>query len=68
MIDKLMFFDQQRCVGYVFLFLGGNDVDNAADTLAINKVKDDCDTFCNLLGLKFLGAKIIYAQVEERFE
>ena len=68
LIERLQFFDRQRWVGYVFVFLGGNDIDNAADTLAVNKVKDECDTFCNLLRLKFPGAKIIFSQVEERFE
>ena len=66
--NKLRNRNEQRWVGYVFVFLGGNDIDNAADTLAVNKVKDECNKFCSLLRLKFPGAKIVYAQVEERLE
>ena len=54
-------------VGYVFVILGGNDLDNARDLAEVNQVKDDCIEFTNQVRLTFPDSKIIFCQIEERF-
>ena len=53
---------------YVFVFLGGNDLDNAWGLGEVCGVMKDCDTFLDQLRVVFPNAKFVVAQVEERFE
>ena len=65
--DKLRRTEVRQDAGYVFVLLGGNDIDNVPDTLAVNSVKDSCSNFAALVRLKFPKSRIIFFQVEDRF-
>ena len=52
---------------YVFMFLGGNDLDDAWDMSEIREVESMCHDFVLMLRARFPSAKLIIAQVEDRF-
>ena len=57
----------QHKYDYVFVFLGGNDVDNAWGIGEVNRVMDDCNKFLDQLRVVFPSAKLVVSQIEERF-
>ena len=53
---------------YVFLILGGNDVDDTWDLSEIDELYTKCENLVLLLRAVFPYAKLIIAQVEDRYK
>ena len=54
-------------VEVVFVFAGSNDLDNVATTAEVNSVFIDCQRFEEGLKTIFPRAKIVFSQVEDRY-
>lgn len=52
---------------YVFIILGGNDCNSAGDTVEICAVQDSCREFAIICRNAFPNDKLIFFQVEERY-
>ena len=54
-------------VEVVFVFAGSNDLDNVTTTLEVNSVFIDCQRSEEVLKTVFPRAKIVFSQVEDRY-
>ena len=54
-------------VEVVFVFAGSTDLDNVATTAEVNSVFIDCQRFEEVLKTVFPRAKIVFRQVEDRY-
>ena len=52
---------------FIFVFLGSNDLDNVPDVASVPSVENQCSLFCEVLRSFCPQAKIILAQVEDRY-
>ena len=54
-------------VGVVFVFAGSNDIDRVGSTAEVNKVFDTCREFDGVVKVAFPNSRVIYAQIEDRY-
>ena len=58
----------QTHIDYIFVMLGGNDLHDAWDMSEVNEVQSMCNDFVLMLRARFPAAKLIIAQLEDRFD